>query len=77
MTNNTNKATVNSISESAKHSTSESTAYCPKCKTEVTMRWLPESQRGKTAEEWFECARCGCHNLQLHYYPEKHYSSLG
>ena len=53
---------------------SNPTAYCPKCKAEVTMRWLQVSQRGKTAEEWFECARCGCRHLTIHYYNEKHYS---
>ncbi len=42
-------------------------AWCAHCSQWRAMRWLPKDMRGKRAEEWFECAECGCRGLTLHY----------
>ncbi len=42
-------------------------AYCDKCKAWHPMKWLPQAERGKRAEEWFMCAVCGGRSLTLRY----------
>ena len=31
------------------------------------MRWRPKSERGKRAEQWFQCEYCGGRDLTLRY----------
>ncbi len=50
---------------------SELLAYCAGCKEWTPMRWLPVAERGKRAEQWFECEFCGGRNLTLRYLPVK------
>jgi len=45
----------------------ESLAYCAGCKEWTPMRWLPIAERGKRAEQWFECEFCGGRELTLRY----------
>ena len=50
----------------------EPLAYCAGCKEWTPIRWLPVAERGKRAEQWFECEFCGGRNLTLRYLPVKY-----
>ena len=45
----------------------EPLAYCAKCREWTPMRWRPKSERGKRAEQWFQCEYCGGRDLTLRY----------
>ena len=45
----------------------EPLAYCTQCKEWLPAKWLPKDERGKRAEQWFECEPCGCRELTLRY----------
>ena len=45
----------------------EPLAYCMKCREWTPMRWRPKSERGKRAEQWFQCEYCGGRDLTLRY----------
>ncbi len=40
-------------------------AHCPICRADRPMKWKPREKRGKTVEEWFVCAVCGCERLEI------------
>lgn len=40
-------------------------AFCPVCKADVPMKWKPREKCGKTVDEWFTCATCGCGQLEI------------
>jgi hypothetical protein len=48
----------------------ESLAFCAHCQKMVTLTWLPAAERGKRAEEWFQCEFCGSRELTLNYLSE-------
>ena len=41
----------------------EPLAYCANCREWTPMRWRPKSERGKRAEQWFQCEYCGGREL--------------
>ncbi len=43
----------------------EPLAYCSICKDWTPMQWRPVRERGKRAEQWFQCEYCGCRELAL------------
>ncbi len=45
----------------------EPLAYCANCRAWTPMRWRPKSERGKRAEQWFQCEYCGGRDLTLRY----------
>ena len=49
----------------------ETLAYCATCRTWTPMLWLPKSERGKRAEQWFQCEYCGGCDLTLRYLSPK------
>ena len=46
---------------------SEPLAFCANCREWTPMRWRPKSERGKRAEQWFQCEYCGGRDLTLRY----------
>lgn len=48
----------------------ETLAYCAECKELTPMQWLPKAERGKRAEQWFQCEYCGCRELTLRYFDQ-------
>ncbi len=48
----------------------EPLAYCAKCREWTPMRWRPKFERGKRAEQWFQCEYCGGRELTLRYLPQ-------
>ena len=47
--------------------TGEPMAFCARCQELTPMQWLPVSERGKRAENWFRCEYCGNRDLTLRY----------
>ena len=45
----------------------EPLAFCANCREWTPMRWRPKSERGKCAEQWFQCEYCGGRDLTLRY----------
>lgn len=43
----------------------EPLAYCADCREWTPMQWLPKAERGKKAEQWFQCEYCGGRKLTL------------
>lgn len=45
----------------------EPLAFCADCHEWTPMQWLPTPERGKSAEQWFQCEYCGGRDLTLRY----------
>ena len=45
----------------------EPLAFCDLCHAWTPMQFLPKSERGKSAETWFECEYCHGRKLTLRY----------
>lgn|GEM_PF-2741289 len=49
----------------------EPLAFCADCHEWTPMQWLPIKERGKRAEQWFQCEYCHERNLTLRYLSAK------
>ena len=45
----------------------EPLAFCTDCQEWTPMQWLPKAERGKKAEQWFQCEYCHGRKLTLRY----------